>query len=97
MLGHEAAWGDVEYLLAYIADAISHHAWLTSAQVLKNPSKKPPKPLPRPGVVHGKNGETMTINVQQREQITSGKSLSFAEMDAAIARQTGVAAPDTAD
>lgn len=48
----EWEWGLDQHLLAMLVDAINHFEWSSSLgnPHLKGVDKKPPKPLPRPGV-----------------------------------------------
>ncbi len=88
VLGAEGAWSDTEYLLAMACDTLTHLDWMFAGVHAKNPPKRPPQPVRRPGDLSTRDGMTATANLDERNQIVAG-SLTFEEIDAAIARQTG--------
>jgi hypothetical protein len=96
ILGDEARWSDTEYLLALAVDSLTNLSWLGVSGVLggvakiKNPPKKPPEPIRRPGDVSKVTGVTITRNVTEKTTITAG-SLTLAELQAVVAMQTGSA------
>lgn len=77
IVGDEARWSDIEHLLAFIGDTISHQSWMFLQVNAKNAPKKPPSLIPRPG------------DAAPDRAMTSVSPLSFAELEAAIERQTG--------
>jgi hypothetical protein len=90
ILGDEARWSDTEHLLALAVDSMRSLNWLYShgSRAFKGVPKKPPDPVRRPGDVSQVDGMTLTRNVSEKTQVTAG-SLTLADLDAAIARQTG--------
>jgi hypothetical protein len=70
-------------------DSLAHLGWMYAGVHAKNPPKKPPQPVRRPGDVSKVDGVVATVNVSERTTFTAG-SLSLLEMDAAVERQTGV-------
>ncbi len=88
VLGAEGRWSDTEYLLAMTCDTLAHLDWMFAGVHAKNPPKKPPQPVRRPGDLSTRDGMTATVNLDERNQITAG-SMTLEEMDAAIIRQTG--------
>lgn len=90
VVGDDATWSDQEYLSALLVDSVTHLGWMFTQVHFKNPPRKPPPQVRRPGDrTTTKDGVTRTVNLSESTKFEAG-SLSFAEMDAAIARQTGV-------
>jgi hypothetical protein len=88
VLGEAARWSDAEYLMALAVDSLAQGNWMFAGVHAKNPPKRPPTPVRRPGDVSGVEGMTATLNLTERTTIVT-TSLTFAELDAAVERQTG--------
>lgn len=52
-VGEAGRWSDTEYLLALVADGIAAGNWQRAVIAGAKPKPRPPKPIPRPGVVDG--------------------------------------------
>lgn len=90
ILGDEARWSDNEHLLALVVDSVAYLGWMFAGVHAKNAPKRPPDPVRRPGDVSTVAGMTLTRNLSEHTEI-SATSMTFAELEAAIERQTGVA------
>jgi hypothetical protein len=90
VVGDDARWSDTEHLLALVGDSLAHLGWMFARVNFKGIPKKPPQHIRRPGDVSKVEGVTITRNVTEKTTITAG-SLTFAELDAVIAEQTGTA------
>jgi hypothetical protein len=88
VLGERALWSDTEHLLAAQADATRYLAWAFATVHFERVSKKPPKPIMRPGDISARDGEEATVNATERVTVVAA-SLSFEEMDRVIEAQTG--------
>ena len=88
VLGAEARWSDGEYLSALLVDRVGYLAWMFARANFKDIPRRPPKPITRPGDIAAAAGEDASVNLQERQQVTSG-SLSLEEMDRVIEKQTG--------
>lgn len=86
--GDAVRWSDGDHLAAMTVDLLAQVAWMYAGVHAKNPPRRPPQPVRRPGDVSTVDGMTATRNLSERTMFTSG-SLSLAELDAAIERQTG--------
>ena len=88
MLGPTTEWSDTDYLLAMIADSLAQANFMFAGVHAKNPPKRPPQPVRRPGDVSTVDGVTLERNLSEPTTVTAG-SLTLAELDAVIEAQTG--------
>lgn len=94
VVGPEHPWQDSEYLLAAMADGINHLGWMFGRVNFKDVPKKPPKRIPRPGAPADDPDIEVTVNLTSR-QVIKASSITIAEMDEIVARQTGQEVLDT--
>lgn len=88
VIGDAASWSDGEYLMAMVVDSVASLNWMFAGVHAKNPPRRPPEPVRRPGDISRVDGVVGTINLSEREVVTAG-SFTFAELDDIIERQTG--------
>lgn len=71
----KSVWGDTEYMLADLYDAVMHNAWLVANRGLKESERsKQPTPYPRPGAVSSESTSKVSADaLEEFKRRTYGK------------------------